>query len=471
MIDDLIIGTGPTAWAAAEGVIARGGFPVLLDFGLHPNIAAPLIKGTSSLAVKGDSERATLFSYPKSLISASDGRHLPVSSARGGLSKIWGAGILMRSIEELSDLEPISNGLNSAFHALYDLLPSTGSNDQLSNRFPLPSAQGVAPTSSRYENFISKMQKSNSDVLVGHPRMAMKTENSACVRCGMCLNGCPESLFFSADLYLKNLELLGKCKFEVGPALSIESSESSSIVRTPFGRIEARRIYLAAGPIATPALLQRSNLAPTFIEVMDSAVFYSGLINQNVASGNESEFTSSNASIFSDSSGADDFQIAVYESNPEYLDRIKSVVPKLGNFIRLPKFALNRINPVIGFLDSSVSGRLELNYYGGRTWVKRRPSTETRAHVNKALTRTSFALKGTGIHVLKRMSVIPVAGSGYHSGASLPMGGQFVDFDARLKAAPSVMLVDATSLPNIPAGSHTFTAMANAYRVAVGINQ
>ena len=468
MIDDLIIGTGPTAWAAAEGVIARGGFPVLLDFGLRPNITAPIISGTSSLAVKGDSERAALFSYPNTLVSASDGRHLPISSARGGLSKIWGAGILMRSIQELSELAPISSELDAAFHALYNLLPSTGKNDQLSNRFPLPISQGVAPTSRRYENFISKMQNSNSDVLVGYPRMAMKTERSACIRCGLCLSGCPESLFFSADLFLNKLEELGKCGFEVGPALSIESSGESSIVNTPFGQLKARRIYLAAGPIGTPALLQRSNLVPEVLEVMDSAVFYSGLINQNATTGSEKDFTSSNASIFSNSAGSDDFQIAVYESNPEYIQRVKSAIPRLGSLVKVPKSVISRINPVIGFLDSSVSGRLKLNYRGGRTWVDRQSSPETKHHVNRALARTSLALKGTGVHVLKKISLVPVPGSGYHSGASLPMGGSLIDFGARLREAPSIMIVDASSLPRIPAGSHTFTAMANDYRVAVG---
>ena len=465
MIDDLIIGSGPTAWAAARGVLSRGGSPVIIDFGSHPKIAAPIIKGSSALAVKGDSDKEALFSYPKSHVFATDGRQLPLTSARGGLSKIWGAGILMRSQEELHEWAPIYDEIDVAFRALYDLLPSTGFDDMTSNRFPLPQTQGIAPVSRRYEKFLTSMQSTKADVLFGFPRMAMKTEGSACIRCGSCLTGCPESLFFSAETAFKKMTVDGECRFIEGPVTSIEGGDSFSVVTTPTSKFEARRVYLAAGPIGSPSLLQRSKMVPDFLTVMDSAVFYAGLINLNSSTGDEQEFSSAHASLFSDSFGATDFQAAIYESNDEYAARLASAMPLFQNLLKVPKFLVKRINPIIGFLDSSVSGSLELNHRSGRTWVTRKSNDETRRATLRTMTRIHSALDGTGLKPIRRLVSIPAPGTGYHSGASLPMGGDLVNFNSQLITSPSIFIVDASSLPRIPAGSHTFTAMANAYRV------
>ena len=465
MIEDLIIGSGPTAWAAARGIISRGGQPVIIDFGQRPNVSKPSIKGSSALAVKGDSEREFLFGYPKSIVSSTDGRHLPISSARGGLSKIWGAGILMRSQAELNELSQIYDDIRLGYEALYQLLPSTGIADQTSRRFPLPKTDGKSPTSKRYEGLVESLQDKDSDVLVGYPRMAMKVASGACVRCGSCLTGCPESLFFSADLFFREMEFLRECIFIEGPAIKIEGGDSHSTISTPRETLKAKRVYLAAGPVATPAILQRSDLAPSTMTVQDSAVFYSSLVNFMPYSGDEDQFTSAHAVFFSTINGAEDFQAAAYESNDEYTQRLASSIPKLGRYLRSPKAVIKRINPIIGFLDSSVSGHLELNYYGDRTWVTRHKNSQTRVAANEAIRRIDRYLKSSGVRALRGLAFVPSPGSGYHSGAAMPMGGNYVDYSGRLIQAGSIQIVDATSLPKIPAGSHTFTAMANAYRI------
>jgi choline dehydrogenase-like flavoprotein len=43
---------------------------------------------------------------------------------------------------------------------------------------------------------------------------------------------------------------------------------------------------------------------------------------------------------------------------------------------------------------------------------------------------------------------------------------QVVDWNGRLKSYQCVRVVDASTLPRIKAGSHTFMAMANAFRIA-----
>lgn len=468
-VDDLIIGSGPTAWAAAQGIIARGGHPVVIDFGERVQIAPPSIRGTSKFAMKGDPERERIFAYPRSLIASTDGSHLPLTSSRGGLSRIWGAGILMRTAEELGIDHQIAASFEEAYRKLYALLPSTGTDDQTSQRFPLPRSEGVIPVSTRFKALLENIQDREGDVLAGYPRLSLSGGSSKCTRCGLCLAGCPDQLFFSADVAFNALTDQDQCELVAGPVTTVVQKVGFVEVRTPSRDIQARRVFVAAGPIGSPALLQRSGLIASSIRVQDSAVFYSALLNSNRTQGDEGDFAAAHAAFYSVNSGSDDFQITAYESNDSYRTRLTEVfhVPRI--LTEMVKPLANRFNPLIGFLDSSVSGSLDLRFSDGRTWVNRTPNPLARNVASQSLRRLGKYLRGTRYRTVPKVVVFPYVGSGYHAGASLPLGGTYVDLAGRLRNTNGIYLIDASVLPRIPAGSHTFAAMANAYRVGCEI--
>jgi choline dehydrogenase-like flavoprotein len=89
-----------------------------------------------------------------------------------------------------------------------------------------------------------------------------------------------------------------------------------------------------------------------------------------------------------------------------------------------------------------------------------------RKEAQSVLARVARTTKKHGLYPIPKLIVVPQTGSGYHSGASMPMGGELIKFDGSLNSAPGVYVIDASVLPEIWAGSHTFTAMANAYRIA-----
>jgi choline dehydrogenase-like flavoprotein len=466
--EDVVIGSGPSGYAAALALSRAGRSPAVVDFGRSPRFDAAEIVKSSSIAMKGEESRQRVFQYPRTFVVSRDGAHLPLSSARGGLSRIWGAGILVRSEHDMPGLAPIYPDLRRAYDELLEHLPLTGAVDRTSLRFPWPNSTTPAPQSARYSRLVAGAQSMDSGVLVGYPRISV--DAPACVRCGQCLHGCPLDLFFSSGTAIARLEAGGGCTTVEGPVITLRQAGAGRVCLVlPSGELVADRVYVAAGPIATPALLQRSALAPSSIVVRDSAVFYAGFVNTASTAGDEAVYTASQAVAYSERSGADDFQLSLYDSNPEYLERLAGVSPLAAGLLRgigLSRLVDEKVNAGIGFLDSSVSGSLRLDHRNGRTWVTRQPARGLWRRAFSVTRRVNRVTSHHGLHAIPGAVLVPAVGSGYHSGAGLPMGGSHVDLGGRLRGSGSIFVVDATSLPRIWAGSHTFTAMANAFRIA-----
>ena len=471
-VADLVIGSGPTGFAAALGVLSRGGHPAIIDFGVGSFSPPKERVGSSQLAEKGAPGLLRLsLAYPSSLVSADDGGTLPVSATRGGLSRVWGAGVLHRDDEELRAFGRGEAGVRRGYAALQAAIPLAGNgHDATSRRFPWPEGLAMAPQSQRYERVTAHLQDvTTGDVLFGYPRMALDlTGPSGCLRCGQCLSGCPEHLFFDASIALERLVSAGRASWIDGPAMSLSQDSAGVKVYYPHGSLLAERVYVAAGPVATIALLQRSRLIPHTVSLFDSAVFYSAFLNFNRPLDDVGEYASSHLVAHSRSTGPGDFQMGFYESHPVYRDRLRGLVGAFPARL-LPDPLLLRINASIGLLAPEFSGRLRIRLSAdGRSWVTRHATRLTQPAARSAIKRAGEWLGPLGIKPVPRGLIVPPPGSGFHVGGGLPVGGELVDFDGRLKDAPRVHVVDASSLPKVWAGSHTFTAMANAHRIANG---
>lgn len=463
-LQDVIVGSGPTAYAAALGVLSDGRRPVVIDFGAEPRVDAHDRRGAATLAEKSDGSVLDPFAYPRELIVNDGVGALPLSSARGGLSTIWGAGVLVRDRQDMPELDPVADGIERGYDALLSSIRLAGDDDRMSERFPWPVRTESVPASVRFGALRDRVGRLPVNrILMGGPRLAL--DAPACVRCGRCLTGCPERLFFSSADAFGALDRSGEVDLVTGPVIRIEADGSLARVVTPHEVIRAERVHVAAGPIATPALLQRSGLVGPAIIVRDSAVFYAAMLNTNPSTGDEQAFTASQLMIAATVPGDDDFVLSVYESNEEFRERLARLLHLPARIIPFPSALRTRINAVIGSLPMSVSGTIELLFRSGRTAVVTKSNRRTRPAAVRALQTVQEELVGTGLRPLASTVVVPAPGSSYHSGCGLPMGGADLDWSGRLRRLPAVRVVDASALPALWPGSHTFTAMANAYRI------
>jgi choline dehydrogenase-like flavoprotein len=301
------------------------------------------------------------------------------------------------------------------------------------------------------------------------------------------MSGCPEGSIFDSGVEIENgiREFGGKTMTGTVTKILREDSVSQpsevlSVVEVDVGdgrtiQIRAKRIYLAAGPIGTPLILQKSGLAPSMIEVRDSQMFYSAFFAFDPFDSNSQSMATSQG-YFSTKPGVSreqEFSMSVYEHSIDFRTRLEQMVPKLIKpLIRLLNPITQRIVPGIGFLSQDVSGTIRLNFDGQRTSVELCQSQTAKGAIKSARKRLRRTSRFLGLIQLPNPFRNPTVGAGFHAGASMPMGEKsdsLVDWSGKLKALPSVRIVDASSLMRIKAGSHTFMAMANAHRIASNV--
>ena len=65
---NVVIGSGPCGYAAALALVRAGHDVAILDFGESPDVERTELRGSSTIALKGEGARARVFDYPSSLV-------------------------------------------------------------------------------------------------------------------------------------------------------------------------------------------------------------------------------------------------------------------------------------------------------------------------------------------------------------------------------------------------------------------
>jgi choline dehydrogenase-like flavoprotein len=493
--EDVIVGSGPNGWAAAHGVWARNGQPLILDIGNSTSSSnGESVVSDPKFIPKTLFGQNFMYRYPVFDLGLSIPEStVPVSGALGGFSTVWGSGIQPVSNKDLNGMpEWCSRDWMEASLKLLERIEFLGRDDLLSMRDPWPIApHDEVVLSDRFQKILSMADKnlfeSSGRLAYGSPRLAIRgssdqSRDGACTLCGKCMTGCAEnSIFDSGRELLKDMQANGG-RYLRALVLSVDlvrSGELSGKIRLLIQHddssqsfVFAERAYLAAGPIGTPLLLQRSGLITKEIVINDSQMFYGAFVTfrRSVRSKN---FMTTSQGYFSTgltTNFEDEFSMSVYESTDDFKIRFRALFPKPLKWLGKILSPLTRqIVPGIGFLSQDVSGSMVLSTQNSNSQLTLSANTMTNNAIRSANKRIRKSGRKIGLYMIPNPLAKANIGAGFHAGASLPMGDapeNLVNWQGCLKEHEGIYLVDATSLPRIKAGSHTFMAMANAYRIA-----
>ena len=129
-----------------------------------------------------------------------------ISPAYGGFSNVWGSQIMPFTTAAFESWPVNAATMRSHYEAILHHIPFAGEEDDLAGRFPLMRPPAPLPSMSpRSLNVLTAYEKHRSrlndrGITIGKARLAFEAEK--CVRCGMCMTGCPYGLIYSAARHL-----------------------------------------------------------------------------------------------------------------------------------------------------------------------------------------------------------------------------------------------------------------------------
>ena len=125
-----------------------------------------------------------------------------ISSAYGGFSNVWGSQLMPFTSAAFESWPVNAATMRRHYEAILHQIPFAGEEDDLAARFPLmrPPAPlpSMSPRSLRVLNAYEEHKSRLNDrgITVGKARLALNADR--CIRCGMCMTGCPYGLIYSA---------------------------------------------------------------------------------------------------------------------------------------------------------------------------------------------------------------------------------------------------------------------------------
>jgi len=514
-----VIGSGPAGAAAASALAAAGRRVTVIDTGLtlEPDREAARLRMASTPPARWRAQDLALTSFTgheqrgsnyKQLFGSDlafrDDGVLPLqisadvgarpSYAAGGLSNVWGSGLLPYTEQELGDWPISRTDLDAGYRAALELLPFAAEDDGLAQRYPLHrNPDGPLLRTRAGEELLARLGRHSGSLgaagyAFGAPRLAVRVGHPApwkgCVYCGHCLDGCPYGHIYSGFQTISALTGGGTVEYRGGLHVDRlrENGDGVTVDATQVadgGSVTLRcgRVFLAAGAISSTVILQRSGLLPERREILDSRALYVPFawIGPVGRTGREPGHTLAQVTMVLEDRevSASPVHLTFYSYSGGVAERAREAHPHISRalgpglellarrlLVAICFFHSDDSDSILSVWDTgSESGRLETLRKVDRTATVRRFS--------RALRRSLAPL---GIVPLMPFAEHAPVGGGYHYGGSAPMhrrpGSGQSDTLGRPAGADRIHVVDSSCFPSVPGGAITLTAMANAHRIA-----
>ncbi|MCO6429748.1 MAG: hypothetical protein J5J00_02725 [Deltaproteobacteria bacterium] len=425
---------------------------------------------------------------------------LNTSYACGGLSNVWGAASLPYTCEDLTDWPLDIGDLAPHYKAIAKLVPFTGMMDPFSSIYPMY-AEDYDPIelSEQAAKLLANLERSRQELerqglVFGASRLMarkdQKGEGAGCIKCGMCLQGCPHDLIFVSSWLLSELAKFDN--FSYRPNVKVEEfQEESNLVRVmatavPSGErlsFTGSKLMLACGTGSTVQIVLRSlNLYGREVQILTNQHFVLPLLSfSNVnAYGNASSLQAL-CQLFlqlreqGDSTRTVHLQLSSYSKALEC--GVKNTLrPFYSLFKRfISRHLLGRLLVTQGYLHSSHSPKISAVLQRGERPLRvcGKDIPESRRLIRNSVWRLFLAARQLRALPVFPQLIVSVPGQGSHIGGTFPMkrspGELQTDRLGRLYGTQNVHIVDASVLPSLPSSPITYSLMANAHRIALEV--
>ncbi|WP_413561321.1 GMC oxidoreductase [Bdellovibrio sp. HCB209] len=505
---NIIVGSGPAAYATVNALLGQGQSFLILDGGLtlssdrqqivdRMSNQNPLnwsnkdiadIFPTAKTSKSGVENRNVfgsgyIYTQPEnSLKIFNENSEACVSYARGGFSNIWGAAVLPFNKDDLRDWPINYEEMQDAYNRVVKYLHITGNNDQLQTEFPLQPPYGwKSPSMSLAAKNLREavtLKHKNTGVLWGRARLAVDVFEGQhkCRECGTCLEGCVYGSIFSggaswgAELVRDHYRggIIVKSFVEHADCVEIVCQDINSNLQETF---MAKRLFLAAGAIGSAAIVARSSkLQGKPLRLLDAQYFFlPGLVSKKRTHEKyQRRFTLADLFFEVKSHSAlywTHFQ--AYGFNHIFKQAIWQTIPKILQRSFVEKFLQERFVLFQGFMNSEYSAEMSMTVSDGSIHFKREKGMQI-WKMYAAIFRLQRYL-GFSCILFFFMSKAVKAARSYHIGGTFPMSkkqdGEYSDQWGRPMGLKKVFLMDASCFPTIPATTYALSVMAHADRV------
>lgn len=521
----LIVGSGPAAAGAAIACAQRTDVTIrILDVGArlephreearerlgfvppeawHPVDVAEVTALPVDTESKGPPQKRSFGSdYPfrntgqrDSVVALGGANDAVISGAYGGFSTVWGAQVMPFPRTAFRGWPVTADEMYDHYRAILASIPYSAESDDLAALFPLlGQPQPLPQTSERTQSVLDRYNRhrqhlNKRGILIGHARLAL--ESDKCVRCGLCMTGCPYLLIYSAAHTFETLRRTARAEYLSGHlAIGVEerSGRATVITRTlgtgELCRFDADLVFLAAGAFGTTRIIGASQeLYDRPISMLESAQFILPFFSLNPTEHDprdQRDFSLNqfNAAMTLDPEGFDIPQLHFYTYDRAFDDRLPRLFKNSWG-MRLTPALLRRLSVAFGYLPSWGSPHLTAHL--------RRPDAGALPALTVSGSQMSFfknrmlrAVISRLLYAAPYLDLLPMLpllrvsapAKSYHCGGSFPHTAS--DMRTQMSSDPlgrvggwsRIHAIDGSVLPTIAANTFTLTVMANAHRIA-----
>lgn len=415
-----------------------------------------------------------------------------ISLAMGGLSNLWGGAVLPAAASDISDWPVPLDDLRPFYREVQEFLPVSAIEDGLSRVFQFsagaPHRFPLGPQAAEFLNDLETHQSAleSSGIYFGRSKLAIDPQAPVVNR------NYPYGALFNSAVAIKDLMKSDRFKYvagvfvreikEVGDRVQIYHSRKSD---PAVGVIDADRVFIACGPIATAQIVLKSmNLHEKEFELKTNQNVYFPFFRYPRTRGISLQETDNLIQLFIDinneQTGRRFVHIQVYQYGDYVLEPVRRALgPLTPLFASVARPFLERIMVMQSMLHSDFSDKvmIKLSYKKEETQWKidlqgrNNPRTpEACRRVVDILNENRSRIRGTA---LKAIMFIDPPGASNHMGGSFPMRQNPGEYETDLLGRPRgfgrTHLVDSSILPSLPAATLTYTIMANAARISTAV--